>query len=338
MSSHIVNLYMHEIAMHIDHNVDDFKPPFTEDSIKASAIPEELTANHIGALSTCLEAINSLFEIFLSLEVDVIRCLPVAHLVRMGYAVVALIKMYFGASRPDSELGKVINKNDMKVEQCLEDLIRLFSAAAAEEKSRPPAKFLMVVIMLKTWFYRWRDIKSGVPASVEIPSTSSIPSPVKIVPAKRPAPPRSEEQMGSHQTTNTRLHMLSEVATSDPSGPRAHSQSGQISYPSPSSGEWMVHGQQAQTLQAPTQIPYGYGNVPMEQLPPQLQHAMYLSGNFDPSHYAGTDFGLAMGDSLDQTMGMALGYGDYGGGVYTSEGLVAAAAAAVASNYPRPPM
>ena len=101
--------------MHVDHNVEEFKPPFTEESIRSSGIEEQedsrpLTPAHIAALSTCLTSIDGVFEAFLSLDIETIRTLPILYFVRIAYAVVVLIKMFFAAAKPNSELGKVINK------------------------------------------------------------------------------------------------------------------------------------------------------------------------------------------------------------------------------------
>jgi hypothetical protein len=103
---------MHEIAMHVEHNVDEFKPPFSDTNLRSgrTAAHDELaplTPAHISALSSCLVAIDGIFEAFFSLDVKTIRNLPVVIFVRTGYAVVVLIKMYFAASAPNGEFGKV---------------------------------------------------------------------------------------------------------------------------------------------------------------------------------------------------------------------------------------
>lgn len=97
MTEHVVNLYMHEIAMHVDHNVDELAPPFTEAALRGRGeVPQDvaLTPAHIDALSVCLTSIDGIFETFLKVDVDTVRCLPVANFVRVAYAVVVLIKMY----------------------------------------------------------------------------------------------------------------------------------------------------------------------------------------------------------------------------------------------------
>lgn len=118
MTEHVINLYMHEIALHVDHNVEEFRPAFSEENLsnentEQTRIP--LTPAHISALSTCLTSIDGIFESFLSLDVETIRTLPILNFVRVAYAIVVLIKMYFAAATPNSELGKVILKENMKV-------------------------------------------------------------------------------------------------------------------------------------------------------------------------------------------------------------------------------
>jgi len=45
--------------------------------------------------------------------------------------------MYFSAASPNSELGKVIDKDNMKVEQYLDGLLDKFRAAAEDDRCRP---------------------------------------------------------------------------------------------------------------------------------------------------------------------------------------------------------
>ncbi|KAI9821143.1 MAG: hypothetical protein M1827_003877 [Pycnora praestabilis] len=162
LCEHVITLYMHEIALHVDHNVEDFKPPFTEDAMKELGQqnqPELLNSAHVGALAVCLTSIHRIFDGYLSFNVLTTRTLPIFHYVRVSYAMVVLIKMYFAATTPNSELGKVIRKEDMKVEHYLDSLVASFKASGGNEKARPASKFLMVFVMLKTWFSK--DGKPG---------------------------------------------------------------------------------------------------------------------------------------------------------------------------------
>ncbi|KAH6709383.1 hypothetical protein DL95DRAFT_355382 [Leptodontidium sp. 2 PMI_412] len=292
MTEHVVNLYMHEVAMHVDHNVEEFKPPFTDALLRdASANGEQMTLTgfHIAALSMCLKSIDGIFGNFLQFDVDVIRCLPVASFVRVAYAVVILIKMYFAAATPGSHFGKVIDKDNMKVEQYLDGLVDLFRKSAKDEKSRPSAKFLMVLLMLKTWFHRQREDKGGnsndagssnVPATDSSAEAQNVSS--HIANGQRP--------QSSYSPSNTPLQLLSEVATGNSGG---QSRSGSISNFA-GSNEW----QQMQFG--------GYGNMTQ----PAVAASGY-GGLIDPN-LVGMDFGYSMGDGLEQAMGMTLGVGEYG--------------------------
>lgn len=292
VTEHVVNLYMHEVAMHVDHNVEEFKPPFTDALLRdASATGEQmtLTGTHIAALSICLKSIDGIFHNFLQFDVEVIRCLPVASFVRVAYAVVVLIKMYFAAATPGSHFGKVINKDNMKVEQYLDGLVDLFRKSAKDDKSRPSAKFLMVLLMLKTWFHRQREEKGGNSngtgsASAPAPESSSE------VQAVSGNIPNGQRPQSSYSPSNTPLQLLSEVATGNSGG---QSRSGSISNFTPSN-EW----QQMQFG--------GYGNIPQSSM------AQGYGGLIDPN-LVGMDFSsYSMGDGLEQAMGMTLGVGEYG--------------------------
>src|SRR5271168_4727369 len=59
----IINLYMHEIAMHHNHNIDDFKPPFNIAPSEAGTDePALITPAHIEALTICQQSIHNAFD------------------------------------------------------------------------------------------------------------------------------------------------------------------------------------------------------------------------------------------------------------------------------------
>lgn len=292
---------MHEVALHVDHNVDEFKPPFTEAALRTNGedLPT-LTSAHIDALSTCLAAIDGIFEEFLKFDIETIRCLPVLHFVRVAYAVVVLIKMYFAAAAPNSELGSVINKDNMKVEQYLDGLVDIFRASSAEEKSRPSAKFLMVLIMLKTWFHRQREGKTTPNNGQETSTWVTVPTTQKEPEATESRDNNREDQRQSTQSqpgqpinytpTNTPLQLLSEVATGNSGGPtRSDNMS---AYSGTPSAGWPQNPQ--------------YNYDPSLQ-GPQIMGQAYntMTAGLDPS--LNQEFNYMIGDGFEQAMGMTLG-------------------------------
>jgi hypothetical protein len=161
-SAHVSGLYMHEVALHINHNVDDFRAPFTEESLKAaSGSSDILSPAHSSALSECLTSVHGIFNTFFSFDLNTVRALPIFYFVRVAYAVVVLIKLHFAVSAPNSEIGKIINKDDLNVESYLKKLLDIFHTIAKEDAFRPANKFLIILEKLRDWFIKNKDVKPG---------------------------------------------------------------------------------------------------------------------------------------------------------------------------------
>ncbi|KAL7946699.1 hypothetical protein V8C42DRAFT_293674 [Trichoderma barbatum] len=232
LNFNVVNLYMHEMALHSDTMSDQWRPPFNTDALKDGIVNSEpLSAAHINALSACLTAIDGIFNTFLSMDVLSIRCLPVFNFMRVAYGVVILIKMYFSASSPGSEMGKVIHKDNMRVEYYLEALLDKFRATAADNKCRPAAKFLVVLAMLRSWFFKQGKEGGGTtsPDDGDAPSSSSQQTQQQYAPQGTQQQQQLQQQLqqlqqqqvqqlqpqpqARQQNVNTPLQLLSEVAT-----------------------------------------------------------------------------------------------------------------------------
>lgn len=147
----IINLYMHEIAMHHNHNIDDFKPPYNITPLDGPSEPAHVTPAHIDSLTICLSSIHSAFDAFLSMDVKVLRALPTLFFVRNSYAAVALIKMYSAVSAKGSKFGSIFSTADLKVEQYLDRLINRLTKTAEGGASRVAHKFSFIFGMLKNW-------------------------------------------------------------------------------------------------------------------------------------------------------------------------------------------
>lgn len=313
---HVLNLYMHEIALYVEKS-DDFRTTFSA-GVLTEPVPglnESLTPAHINALSSCLTAIDGIFETFLSMDVSSIRCLPVFNFVRVAYAVVVLIKMYFSASTPNSELGKVINKDHMKVDEYLDRMLDKFREVAAGDRSRPAGKFLIVLVMLRSWFQKQGKVPfpSG-PDQMTPPQTSqgpnntsgspSISAPSKNESAKTAASstPNSNQQ-NEYNPANTPLQLLSEIATGNdarggPSNPNTNQQN--VSANPATSGTTAYQQQLQPWLQtSSTHTPVTYdattGDFQSGGVLP------YLNSSFNSD----LDYSQ-LGDGFEQAMGLTL--------------------------------
>lgn len=142
------NVYIHEIALHQDHNVDDFQ--------LSTALPaqpkgsEVFTASHIDALSTIMRSTHELLDIYLSLELDFARSIPNLYIVWNTYAMVVLIKLHWLIYAPDSKLGAIFTP-ELNVSYYLDAMLTKM-AQLADAGGAPCAEaFGFVWQKLKMW-------------------------------------------------------------------------------------------------------------------------------------------------------------------------------------------
>ena len=157
----IINLYMHEIAMHHNHNIDDFRPPFNAAPIDGPPDPDFVTPAHVESLSTCKEAVHETFDAFLSMDTQSLRALPTLFFVRNSYAAVALIKMYTAVSAKGSKFGKIIKTEDLKVDEYLDGLISTLQRTAEGGMCKVALKFSMIFNMIRQLHVRRNDPATG---------------------------------------------------------------------------------------------------------------------------------------------------------------------------------
>lgn len=198
---HATSLYLHEIAMHFNHNVEDFHLPFTEESLKSVTNPSAaLTLNQVAAIEACLRAAHGTLDTLLNFDIVTIITLPMLlYVVRCIYALVMLIKLHVIISAPNSELSKLMEPQSLKVEQYLDDLISLFSEAADERQAKPE-RLLHIFRVMKDWMMSHKkSLAAQQEAGAAAPSTGQ----------------RAEDKVGQGSGTpygQTPLHMLSQVA------------------------------------------------------------------------------------------------------------------------------
>ncbi|KAF5660961.1 cercosporin resistance [Fusarium heterosporum] len=205
----VLNLYMHEVALQ-SRAAEPLRQPYSAAALQEGLVGgDKLSPAHISAVATCLDSIKDILNTFLTMDVFSVRCLPVFNFVRVAYAVVMLIKLYFSAA--SSDLGQVVDKEDMEVGKYLDGLLDKFRATAADDRCRPAAKFLVVLVMLRSWFYR--QAESEMKEAKSAPQSSSInqsPSQQPQLKAVKQSPSQPSDRTS---TANTPLQLLSEVAT-----------------------------------------------------------------------------------------------------------------------------
>ncbi|GAB7350183.1 hypothetical protein MBLNU459_g0846t1 [Dothideomycetes sp. NU459] len=242
----IATLYLHEIALHTNHNTDDFRVPFTEAALTSGEYKVQLTHKQLAAIEACLHAVHRCLDIFCGFELEVTANLPaLLYFVRVIYALIVLIKMHVAVNAPGSELGKVIKPEDLKVQQYLERLWTVFKTLVQHDRLRPHHKAQHILGILRDWVgtHQHGDV------SAKDGNTS-----------QGAAPGRNTAQFSSKANGNDNLRLLSEAATAgaDQSSTGGHLGQGR-------SGNW--------TFDSATTIPYSQYSAQNSETPGALSSA-----------------------------------------------------------------
>ena len=218
----IINLYMHEIAMHHEHNIDDFRPPYHSTPIEGPPDPESVTPIHIDSLTKCLRSCHAAFDAFLSMDTQTLRSLPTLFFVRTSYATVALIKLYSAIAAKESKFGAIFQSHELKVEYYLDELISAVSKVAEGGLSRVAYKFCLIFQMLRSWHVRRIENPNSFEQSQPRQTTATKQSSYPPGPAKQDmadlAQWRPPQKWGQPQVMQGRsgLQMLSDAAMEPP--------------------------------------------------------------------------------------------------------------------------
>lgn len=222
-SQQVTKLYVHEIALHINHNVDDFRAPFTEESLRASSGQSVVASPaHTKAIAQCLSAVHAIFDLFFAFDTAMRKALPIFYFVRVAYAVVVLIKIHFAITEPGSEVSKIVTKDQLRVEHYLGTLLRVFRAMDDDKAFRPANRFLLILRKMHEWYQKNKESKESLPDRSRFDPYADK----AIKPEKRPGRKASgkqhelgttkrEQQPDSSQMkydNSTALHFLSDVA------------------------------------------------------------------------------------------------------------------------------
>lgn len=149
-----INVYLHEIAMHDEHPPEDFRPPFRLDKPLAleSDLGLSLTSTHIDSLAVIISSSHSMLDLLLGMKIDVLRSIPIYNYVRMGYVIIILTKLYTSTRCPSSQIGKVLDRDKLRVGFYLNALVTRLTEVVGPMECRAPYTFLRLLIRLRGWY------------------------------------------------------------------------------------------------------------------------------------------------------------------------------------------
>ena len=146
MNCQTLLMYVHEPVLWTGHNVEDFRPPFSEwlgDGVEAKG------GFAVGCLVAMKQAALGLARGFMVAGDDV-RVLPVFVYTRVAYAVMVLVRLQLAGEAGVDEVEEV----------CI-GVLGKFVEAGGRERGSVQGRFALVVCMMRDWWVRWGERQSG---------------------------------------------------------------------------------------------------------------------------------------------------------------------------------
>ncbi|KAI7198637.1 hypothetical protein KC316_g3647 [Hortaea werneckii] len=151
MLYYTVRLYLHEIALHVDHSPNDFRAPYQMGTVHPYEGEEIPTGVLAETVAQCIQCSHALLDTFLAMDHDSCRALPVFSFVRISYAAFILAKFCLSASHAGSRLGAVLDRSSLKAESYLDRAILHVREIVGPLRCRVPAIFLALLFKLRQW-------------------------------------------------------------------------------------------------------------------------------------------------------------------------------------------
>ncbi|KIW19322.1 hypothetical protein PV08_03616 [Exophiala spinifera] len=152
-------LYVNEVAIHSEHNIDELRLPprptaandaLSNEDIGTTSTYSQFAPARIECLFTCLSAIHHCFDALLSMDISTLVTLPNFFLVRTGYAARALRKLLNICEHQGAVTGQFpINSKDLKFEEYMTSIIRLLARIHEETNSQVARAFYLVITQIK---------------------------------------------------------------------------------------------------------------------------------------------------------------------------------------------
>ncbi|KAK0284189.1 hypothetical protein LTR35_005904 [Friedmanniomyces endolithicus] len=153
-------LFLHEIALHVDHSPEDFRAPYQMGTIThpppaahagLGGDPEVPTQILAEAIAECINSSHAVLNAFFAMDVDGLRALPVFGYVRVTFAAFALAKLCLSAAHPEARLYRVVNRRALNVESYMDRAVLHVRNVVGTKRCRVPAIFLALLFKLRQW-------------------------------------------------------------------------------------------------------------------------------------------------------------------------------------------
>ena len=146
-----LRLFLHELALHIDHSPEDFKAPYQMGVIHPCDDREMPIKPVVGAIADLIKSSHDLIDAFVGMGPDVARFQPIFIFVRVSFAAFVLAKLCLSAYSPESRLAHVIERERLYAEPYVDKLILFVQDVVGPRSRHVPSLFLALLFKLRQW-------------------------------------------------------------------------------------------------------------------------------------------------------------------------------------------
>lgn len=148
-------MYLHEIVMYSEHQTSDFVAPYSLEHVgpsKGSLSTGVTSPQYDVCLSNLISSAHALLCVFLSLDVETVRILPITNYFRVVYAALILTKLKMSALDPRSDLGKTFPEKDLNTDYYRTAVMEKLEGARGPYSHPLPSLFLDLLTTLgRNW-------------------------------------------------------------------------------------------------------------------------------------------------------------------------------------------
>jgi hypothetical protein len=146
-----LRLFLHELALHIDHSPEDFKAPYQMGVIHPCGEREVPIKPVVGAIAELIASSHDLIDAFVDMGPEIARFQPIFVFVRVSFAAFVLAKLCLSAYSPQSRLASVIDRERLHAEPYVDKLILFVQDVVGPKGRHVPSLFLALLFKLRQW-------------------------------------------------------------------------------------------------------------------------------------------------------------------------------------------
>lgn len=147
------SLYMNELALHVNNNIDEFKAPFFARSLKTCNFLDNQDPSHLSMIRAIVIASQGLLNIFLGFSIpDMLTLPPHIYGGRVIYAVILLMKIHKAITLSGKGIGEITQAGDLGLEAYLERLIVTSKYLRTQDERSPLSRAFMIMPQLVEQF------------------------------------------------------------------------------------------------------------------------------------------------------------------------------------------